>query len=1243
MGDRSLLRSSRGITAPSPCAGWASRGAALLVIVVAFTLLISSGAGAATPERFLKETFGGAAQPSFANAQGLAIDDSDGDVLVMDQAAGSISRFKPNGEPAAFESLGTNVISEAGGHSLAFGFETEAQIAVDNSGTATDGNIYVTDWSDPAAHVIDIFDRAGKYLGDLSEAGGTPFNKACGVTVDPTGAVYVGDFSGGIAKYIPTSQNPTDADFDSSFAPAAAETCQLAAGSGPSAGSVFAVNYNSGEASKLDSSTGATNYVFVPRTTPVGVISVIPSSGRLLAVNSSSGVAGVVREYDASGATKAEVTSEFDAGSRIQGIAGSPENVYISQLGEPSLKVFGTPVPFPELEPVDAIGLTEATLHGLVNPAGLQLSSCKFEYGLSNKTGFEGEADCTPSASQIPPDFENHQVEARIDGLVANATYRVRLSISNTTRTLSSEIGTLETAGKPAISEVRARDATGTSAVLEAKVNPSGFDTSYEVEWGPTSAYGNHIQTGISLGAGTAPVVVTAQLSALSAGTRYHYRILAFNAQGIEVSPDREVETLNSCGLPDARCLELVSPREPGPVAQPGLASNEELDFQSALEPGSLMYSVANGLPGTTKAAEVLYHAVRGPDGWTSTQFSPPILSRNETKGNPSGTTRTQGLSDNLECAFLSTNQLLTGNASMRLVVEEGGSNLYRRDPGGGYTSITSLSPESIPAEAGSIEDYHVDGFSKNCEKVVFSTKYFRYPGIESVQNSRSEYLYEWDEGSLRSVGIVPAGEGGTIEVGALPGGENSRAATLELGNIVSANGRRVFFSAERRTAANEEEIGKVGIFVREDGTVTRDLSQSQTSKPDTGALFQYAAEDGSRVFFIANAGLTTSSSVEGEDLYEYNLETNELTDLSATEAQGGAQVAGVLGLSSNGAHTYFAARGQLVVGEGPSLVENKAAHTFSIYSEESGDLSYVGVLTEGDLNVKKAVRVSPDGRYLLFQSQANVTGYVSGGAKEAYLFDSRSAVEPTVCVSCRQDDQPSVTPVNNWPLGNGDEQDRFHGRARLVVRNGVPTVFFTSFDRLAPAAIAGVVNLYEWAHGQVFVISTEPVGLSGPLDVNGGLEENLVFSGASSDGTDLYFTTPGKLTWEDPDERRSMYDARAGGGVPEPTKASKPCDAVVEGACQGQAPAPGAQPGDVQSSKFAGPGNKTNCRKGFVRRKGKCTKKHPKSQKRAKKRHKGKNKSKAKRAKTRKGPDAAKHRSLTAARHPNADRGANK
>jgi hypothetical protein len=383
-------------------------------------------------------------------------------------------------------------------------------------------------------------------------------------------------------------------------------------------------------------------------------------------------------------------------------------------------------------------------------------------------------------------------------------------------------------------------------------------------------------------------------------------------------------------------------------------------------------------------------------------------------------------------------------------------------------------------------------------------------------------------------------------------------------------------------------------VFAREGGTATRDISLSETSVADTGAVFQWATPDGRRVFFTANAGIAKNgASAAGTDLYEYDFgkpEGERLTDLSVDTEPGGAKVGGVLGASRDGSQVYFTAKGMLLPGKGNTLAQNEAEGLRSVYGRAAdGELTFVGKVTGSD----HTAQASTDGRYFLFESHADVTGYESGGAPEAYLYDSRAGSDGTVCVSCRQDGLPSVAAVGYKVLADGlDTVNVLHPPQSLSGDAGAPRAVFSSPDVLAPGAVQGQTNLYEWAHGQVFLLSSEPSGAEPANSGSGGI---VRFVGASGDATDLYLTTPQRLSSDDDDdERNSIYDARIGGIFAESPVPSTACAPDTEGSCQHQVPQPSAAGIGATSATFVGPGN--------VKTKHPHRKRHPKKHKRHKK-----------------------------------------
>jgi phospholipase C len=83
-----------------------------------------------------------------------------------------------------------------------------------------------------------------------------------------------------------------------------------------------------------------------------------------------------------------------------------------------------------------------------------------------------------------------------------------------------------------------------TAATLSGSVNPSGSSVSdCHFDYGTSTAYEASVPCEPWPGAGTSPVSVTAQLQGLTAGSTYHFRLVATNAGGEALGPDQNFPT----------------------------------------------------------------------------------------------------------------------------------------------------------------------------------------------------------------------------------------------------------------------------------------------------------------------------------------------------------------------------------------------------------------------------------------------------------------------------------------------------------------------------------------------------------------------------------------------------------------------------------------------------------------------------------------------------------------------------
>ncbi len=163
-------------------------------------------------------------------------------------------------------------------------------------------------------------------------------------------------------------------------------------------------------------------------------------------------------------------------------------------------------------------------------------------------------------------------------------------------------------AASPTVTTVSATAIGQKSATLRADVDPHGKATTYAFQFGTSSAYGS--QTGNhAAGAGTVVKRVTLKLSGLTPGVRYHYRVIASNADGTSTGADRSLKTT----LPPAKPPAILGTAPFAPSAS-GLTFTALVNPNGAVTTYRFQYgtSTAYGLEtfGKSIAAGVLAQSV---------------------------------------------------------------------------------------------------------------------------------------------------------------------------------------------------------------------------------------------------------------------------------------------------------------------------------------------------------------------------------------------------------------------------------------------------------------------------------------------------------------------------------------------------------------------------------------------------------------------------------------------------------
>lgn len=225
---------------------------------------------------------------------------------------------------------------------------------------------------------------------------------------------------------------------------------------------------------------------------------------------------------------------------RIKAI--NPRGTFLGQ--DMIFKTLGSePLAF-TLPPITVTG-EGATLFGTVNPNNLT-TTVSFQYGQTEAYG------STVILSEMIVGSSDAYKSAPISNLSPSTLYHYRITASNLLGTAYGNDRIFTTLGNiPIAVTTAATNISITGATLNATVNPNDVTTSVIFEYGLTDSYGDSTLASPYQSTGNMNLNTSANISGLSPGTLYHYRVKARNSLGTAYGDDLTFTT--SGGRPEIK------------------------------------------------------------------------------------------------------------------------------------------------------------------------------------------------------------------------------------------------------------------------------------------------------------------------------------------------------------------------------------------------------------------------------------------------------------------------------------------------------------------------------------------------------------------------------------------------------------------------------------------------------------------------------------------------------------------
>jgi hypothetical protein len=1132
-----------------------------VLCVVAGAVLLSSAPALAARGHVFSSAFGkaGSGNGEFSEPSGVAVNESSGDVYVVDKGNNRVEYFTASGGYLGQFNGSGSLPGEGSGFPLGVfpgQFFAPEGIAIDNScqlhkpalteaTTPTcnqfdpsDGDVYVVD---TGHSVIDKFSSTGHYEGQLTgtcAAAGTcpgsviPFSDLEGVGVDANGELWVyfgtqvANYSNAVAnEFIATREVKGFGFSEPGFAVDSKDNLYAHInGLFPETNIIY----------KFDSEGKELNGHELENTLdsepPTGV-AVELSNGDVYIDNTTT-----MARFTSEGALIEHLGSGHMTNGSGIGVNSTAEEVYVSDSAANTVDIF-TPnppgLPTVESESASEVASGSATFAAQINPQG-ESTEYRFEYDTNEYTPNgppHGTTVPIPDAS-IGSGFEVHEVSVHRQDLLPHTTYHFRVVAHN-------KLGTVDGPDQTFITQ-----SVGGDFVL-----PDGR------VWELVSPPSTH-------GALISPIFRAGVIQASEDGSAMTYVASApIGAEPKGNSNDTQVFSKRGPGGWSSQ--DIATPHDP-PGAESVAQGQEYRFFSSDLSLGLVEpFGEATPLPPANEVLERDVYLRDDVDG----NYQPLVTVANVPAGTKFGGNSNphDGLGDiefvdatpDLSHVVLSSAVALTSPP-----VEQG---LY--EWAGGQLQLINVLPESeggIPASGAEL------GFAggKDARHAISNGGSHVIWDGETKEHDGMPHLYMRDTATRETVRLDE------VEKGAAGGGGDPKFQTA------SESGSKVFFTDEQQlTVGSTAKSGDPDLYVYEvtssEGEPLAGKLTDLTVDPHAGESADVqgwvmgASEDGSYVYFVAD-GVLTPATTSGH-------------------CKGNATP---VGATCNLYEVHYNGTGW----DKPTFIAVLSGEDGNDWEAEEGQ--------EGLNSVTS--RVSPSGRYLAFMSDRSLTGYdnrdANSGESDEEVFLYAASSNRMVCPSC---DPTGARPVGievasgvgplvdqvggpvwtgRWLAGNIPGwtpfvEDTARYQSRYLSDSG--RLFFDSSDGLVPQHTNGVENVYEYepegegsCESSSAIFSERSGGCVGLIS-SGSSGEESAFLDASASGDDVFFLTTSQLAPQDGDTAYHVYDAHVcSGAAPCLTTPASPPPCGTGDSCKA---APSPQPaifGAPPSATFSGTGN---------------------------------------------------------------------